>query len=398
VRTIIFILTIYLGFAYSQDFQTRKANGASTVLITGLFINELMSFNNTVIADANGQFDDWVEIYNSNTYAVDIGGLYVSDRSSTPEKYQIPSNTPAETTIPAGSFLIYWADAEPQQGSLHTNFILSHLGEFSSIVQNISGTDVYIDSISFPAIDPDVSYGRSADGGTPWRYFNPSSPGQSNPTDQPLPVELTSFAATVGNGQISLKWSTASELNVLGFVIQRSIEKDGTYQEIESYKNNDNLRGSGNSSQMRDYQVIDENVQEGQTFWYKLIELDIDGSQSEFGPIAASLSSGAFDGRIEARVPNTPYLQNFPNPFNPSTMITLDISSFQSSMVPARLTIYNTLGQQVRSLFAGELPPVLRRFNWDGLDDQGNPAPSGVYIYSFETLNQKISKRMQLIR
>jgi len=86
--------------------------------------------------------------------------------------------------------------------------------------------------------------------------------------------------------------------------------------------------------------------------------------------------------------------QNFPNPFNPTT--TIKYKLLKSNNV--RLTIYNLLGQHVKTLVytfqdAGEHSVV-----WDAMEDGNNPVSSGMYIYSLEINNQTFQKKMVLVR
>jgi len=70
-------------------------------------------------------------------------------------------------------------------------------------------------------------------------------------------------------------------------------------------------------------------------------------------------------------------LQNYPNPFNPTTVIrfALPVSS------PVKITIYNTLGEQVRTVANGKFRAGLHEVVWDGRDDGGNAVSSGIYLY-----------------
>ncbi|MBN2312275.1 MAG: lamin tail domain-containing protein, partial [Sedimentisphaerales bacterium] len=71
-----------------------------------LVINELMASNSTCVEDPQGQYDDWIEIYNDGNETIDIGGMYLTDDLSLPTRWQIP----ADNLIPAGGFLLIWAD------------------------------------------------------------------------------------------------------------------------------------------------------------------------------------------------------------------------------------------------------------------------------------------------
>jgi len=89
--------------------------------------------------------------------------------------------------------------------------------------------------------------------------------------------------------------------------------------------------------------------------------------------------------------------QNYPNPFNPSTTIPFTINGANFHRV--ELTIFNILGQKVRSLFSGLLDGGSYQFNWDGRSDQGLSVPSGVYFYQLKA-DRKVAavKRMMLIK
>ncbi len=86
--------------------------------------------------------------------------------------------------------------------------------------------------------------------------------------------------------------------------------------------------------------------------------------------------------------------QNYPNPFNPTTTIefTLDKKSDVS------LNIYNIQGELVRNLFSGKSLTGSHRVEWDGTNNLNNNVASGIYVYTLETNDRKISNRMVLLR
>jgi len=85
---------------------------------------------------------------------------------------------------------------------------------------------------------------------------------------------------------------------------------------------------------------------------------------------------------------------NYPNPFNPSTVI--DFSIPQGSDV--RLIVYNVLGQAVKTLFDGYKEPGNYSVIWDGTNDLNAPQTSGTYFYRLLTDNHDESRRMTLLR
>ena len=86
--------------------------------------------------------------------------------------------------------------------------------------------------------------------------------------------------------------------------------------------------------------------------------------------------------------------QNYPNPFNPSTLISFALPG--SGHV--KLTIFDLLGRQVRELIATGLPAGIHQVTWDGKDDFGKDAASGIYLYKLESEDQSQIRRMTLIR
>ena len=83
---------------------------------------------------------------------------------------------------------------------------------------------------------------------------------------------------------------------------------------------------------------------------------------------------------------------NYPNPFNPFTIIRFELPQNQ----PVSIKIYDTLGRQVRHLLEGELPRGTNEALWDGKDDHGSQLTSGVYIYKLESEGKILSSKMIL--
>jgi len=151
---------------------------ASTPVVTSgtLLVNELMADNSSAFADPDeaGAYEDWFEVYNPGTAAVDMSGMYISDNLTNPTKWQVPSGV----TIPAGGYLVFMADGDTDQGSRHTSWSLGKSGESIGIYA-ADGTTL-IDSVTFGAQTANISYGRSTDGGAEWSLFTTPTPGTSN--------------------------------------------------------------------------------------------------------------------------------------------------------------------------------------------------------------------------
>ncbi len=139
-----------------------------------IYINEFMASNDTTCSDQDGDFDDWIEIYNASDESIDLGGMFLTDKPDNLTKWEIPSGT----SIHAGSFLIFWCDEDDEQIGLHTHFKLSSGGEFIALSEN-GGLSI-IDSLTYGNQTTDISFGRTEDGGSAWQLFELPTPGFSN--------------------------------------------------------------------------------------------------------------------------------------------------------------------------------------------------------------------------
>ena len=139
----------------------------------GLYINEFLAINDNNIQDELGGYGDWIEIYNSTNESVNLGGMFLTDSLSYPDRYQIPNGV----TINPMGFLLFWADDDGTEGALHTNFNISGFGEEIGLF-DMDGT--VIDSITFSEQSADNSFGRISDGNTSWVFFTIPTPNSSN--------------------------------------------------------------------------------------------------------------------------------------------------------------------------------------------------------------------------
>ncbi len=146
-----------------------------------LFLNEFLAANDSTIRDEAGDYDDWVELYNVGADPIDLGGVSLTDNIADPRKWAFP-----DTTIPAGGFLLVWADNEESEGPLHAPFNLAAAaGEELGLFALDSPWVLVVDTLRFGPQAVDTSFGRFPDGGTEWRLFPDPTPGGSNGT---LPI------------------------------------------------------------------------------------------------------------------------------------------------------------------------------------------------------------------
>lgn len=150
---------------------------ANLSLSQNLVINEVMSSNSITIKDNNGNYSDWIEIYNNSDISINLNGYGLTDDDLLPFKWVFPN-----ITLGAHQFLLVYASGTSNISdfqNLHTNFKIKQSGEPITITAP-GGT--LVDHIVSTVIPPDVSLGRQPDGSPSWYYFsnNQATPGNSN--------------------------------------------------------------------------------------------------------------------------------------------------------------------------------------------------------------------------
>jgi hypothetical protein len=189
-----------------------------------------------------------------------------------------------------------------------------------------------------------------------------------------IPVELTSFAASVSNKGVDINWTTATETNNKGFYIERSVSRAFDVIETISF-----VTGAGTTTNTKSYSFTDKHPLKGISY-YRLKQVDFDGSYTN-SKIAEVVNNNAINNFVLE--------QNYPNPFNPSTKI-----SWQSSIGSMQtLKVYDLIGNEVATL----INEFKEAGNHEVEFDAAN-LPSGVYLYKLEAGNTVQTKKMILIR
>ena len=203
-----------------------------------------------------------------------------------------------------------------------------------------------------------------------------------NPSGTPLPVELTSFNASVSGGKVTLNWQTATEVNNYGFEIQRSVvsgQRSVISDQRSEWETIGFVEGHGNSNSPKDYSFIDENPGSGK-FEYRLKQIDNNGN---FG------YSAAIEVEINQLPTELKLYQNYPNPFNPSTVISwqLPVSGHVS------IKVYDILGNEVAALVDDNLSAGNYEIEFDA-----SQLSSGVYFYSLSAGDFHQTKKMIVLK
>lgn len=140
------------------EYEYHILNSTYPTLAAGqLVVNEIMASNSTTATDPNGDYEDWIELYNNSSDTLFLDDLYATNDPANLLKWQFP----AGTTLAPNSYLILWADQDTNQTGLHTNFSLAASGQ-SVILSYDNGT--IIDSISFGSQTTDRGYARVPNG------------------------------------------------------------------------------------------------------------------------------------------------------------------------------------------------------------------------------------------
>jgi hypothetical protein len=183
-------------------------------------------------------------------------------------------------------------------------------------------------------------------------------------SDNPMPVELTSFTASVTNNAVALRWNTATEVNNYGFDIERRVIASSTWTKIGF------VSGNGTSNTSHSYSYADNSAGSG-TYAYRLKQIDNDGTYKYSQESEVTIVSPK----------STVLHQNYPNPFNPTTQISYDVAAVGT----VRLAVYDILGREVAVLVNEQKEPgsYTAQFNASQLS-------SGIY-FSKLTANQFLS-------
>jgi hypothetical protein len=197
-----------------------------------------------------------------------------------------------------------------------------------------------------------------------------------------LPIQLSSFTATLlNNHSVRLDWRTISEINNFGFEVQR---RSGVTENFETLVGSF-VSGHGTTNEPQIYSWIDHAAPSGRLY-YRLKQIDLDGTINYTEPITIDVVTGVKDGAIAAQFM---LKQNYPNPFNPTTNIEFSVA--QSGFVS--LKVYDILGREVATIVSETLNQGshMRTFSGESLS-------SGVYWYKLTSGSFTQTKKFVLSR
>ena len=200
---------------------------------------------------------------------------------------------------------------------------------------------------------------------------NISTPGASNYSQGALPVELSLFSASIYKNSVKLNWRTETEINNYGFNVERR-------SETSKWERISFVNGNGNSNSPREYSYIDQTADAGKYF-YRLKQIDNDGAFTYSKFIEVD-----FNSKMDFSL-----TQNYPNPFNPTTTIRFYLPAAGN----VKLTLFNILGQEIKTLVNELKESGVHTFNFDASD-----LNSGTYIYKIEAGSFIQTRKMTLVK
>jgi hypothetical protein len=172
-------------------------------------ISEFMAINDNILADEDGDYSDWMELYNPGEESVNLKGWYLTDKTDNLTKWKLP-----EVVLGADEYIVVFASEKKRNdpsSTLHTNFKLSGSGEFLALVESDGTTISYSYSDSYPAQRADESYGLYQE---QLIFFKSPTPGSENVlSDQVLSPHFSkgrgfyesSFSVSLSTADNSLK-------------------------------------------------------------------------------------------------------------------------------------------------------------------------------------------------
>ncbi|MBR6180450.1 MAG: lamin tail domain-containing protein [Prevotella sp.] len=163
-------LTLTACFTPLTDAE-RKAEGYTPVCI-----NEV-SAANSIYVNEFFKHNDWVELYNTTDSDIDIAGMYLSDDSENPKKYQLEKTDGISTVIPAHGFLTIWCDKVDPLSQLHASFKLNADGGEMLLT---AADESWCDRFTYGLMEGDETVGRYPDGSRDVFTMNVPTIGKAN--------------------------------------------------------------------------------------------------------------------------------------------------------------------------------------------------------------------------
>lgn len=184
------------------------------------------------------------------------------------------------------------------------------------------------------------------------------------------PITLASFEASAQAQGVELRWTTGSEIDNYSFVLWRATDPAGEFKNIGQILSQ--AQGPGNTN----YAYVDHGVTPGTTYYYKIEDISTYGYSTMHQTVVSA---------------TTDYImaKNYPNPFNPSTVIRFDIRT----AAEVNLAVYDISGRFIKSLVNGTLAAGAHQATFDGTG-----LAAGVYVYRLSVNGAAVNGKMLLVK
>lgn len=393
------ILTLEQSVIYNNQSNGIMCSGTATILNSTISGNNTTGYGGGIDArDCNLTINSCTIVNNSSTLG---GGLYHATGNLN-IKNSIIANNSATTS---NDISLFFSTLNSQDYNLFED--ISGLTIFGTTTHNIYNQD--------PNFGPLANNGGSTlthallSGSPAINQIPASSPNGAPSTDQrgyarvgdydmgafeapdySLSVSLSSFTVKVVDNSVELYWTTESEVDNVGYILERKRENDFEWATIADYHTNEKLKGNGNTSSRVNYNFTDYNVTTDQIYSYRLKDVDTDGLVTILDIITVQVKTAEESDPVHTKLNPV-----FPNPFNPHTKISYELEKEMA----VNLTIYNLLGRQVRILANKEQQSSgIYNLYWDGKNNMNEPMPSGTYILVIKTDHFVESQKLILVR
>ena len=213
-----------------------------------------------------------------------------------------------------------------------------------------------------------------------------------NSTDYSLPVELTSFTATPLKGAIELNWATESEIDNLGFLIDRSLDPISGFTTIADYRFIPELQGQGSVTSRTNYSYTDTEVIPGTKYYYILS--DVTGNPEHGEPVTRHTdktvsATPKWRDESSALIKGFKIFMAYPNPFNPKTVIAYELEDARELSI----SIVDINGRLVTKLYSGFQVSGFHELTWQPQD-----ISAGIYFCRLTSDGNTITRKIVLLK
>lgn len=355
-------------------------------------------------SDASGTGNyiyEFIELFNNSESSINLSNCVLKQIESTTDII-----VPEGIIIPSKGFLVigrnssksefenYWSISFPDNViyiSGNSSFPIMN-GDEKYLIEDKVGNNIDPspdDEYSHLAINSGervyrLSVGNNADDWTTG-IESEATPGQLEPSgDQSLSVELNGFNAIPGDGEVMLCWTTESETENLGFIIQRRHEtacltaqsRQGEWKQVVDYTTCEALQGQGSTSEAHEYSYTDAAVVPGAIYFYRLGDVDYAGKITWLKELEVTLpeNGNAVPAKFTLH-------KAYPNPFNPETTFKFELGE----AADVHVRVYDLLGNLVTTLTNSHYRVGQYSLYWDGRDNRGRLLSSGIYFLNISS-------------